>query len=268
MGRVVSAWQELDDELDAWRAAGRRATLWCRDDDAYRASPALRRLLEIAHAAAVPVALAVIPAALQRDLVDAVARSGIATVVQHGYAHRNHAPPGARSWELGSHRPLSVTLAELEQGLGVLRSSFRERLAPILVPPWNRIDAGVVARLPSVGFHGLSALGPRPAARPVPGIAQCNVHVDLIAWRHDRAFIGAQAAVERLAEHLRARRDGSADGSEPSGILTHHLAMSDDGWQFVADLMARTRERGAAWLDVQAAFGAGDTAGLISDRSA
>lgn len=263
----MSAWRKLDDELDAWRAAGRRPTLWCRDDDACRVSPALRRLLEIAHAAAVPVALAVIPAALQRDLVDTVARSDLATVVQHGYAHRNYAPPGARNWELGSHRPVSVMIAELEQGLGALRRSFGERFAAILVPPWNRIDADVVGRLAEVGFHGLSALGPRLAARPVPGIAQCNAHVDLIAWRRDRAFIGVEAAVERLAEHLRARRDGSADGSEPSGILTHHLEMSDDGWQFVADLMARTRARGAVWLDTHEAFGAADRAGVTSGRS-
>jgi hypothetical protein len=263
----VSAWQKLDDELDRWRAAGRRATLWCRDDDACRASPALRRLLEIANTASVPVALAVIPAALQRDLVETVSRSAIATVVQHGYAHRNHAPPGVRNWELGSHRPVSVTIAELEQGLGTLRQSFGERFAAILVPPWNRIDAGVVARLADAGFHGLSTLGPRPAERPVPRITQCNAHVDLIDWRRGRAFIGVRAALERLAQHLRARRDGSADGSEPSGILTHHVDMSDDGWQFVADLMARTQERGAVWLDIRALFGAADRAGVTSGRS-
>lgn len=263
----MSAWQELDDELDAWRAGGRRVTLWCRDDDACRDSPALRRLLGIAHAAAVPVALAVIPAALERNLVDIVARSGSATVVQHGYAHRNHAPPGSRKWELGSHRPVSVTLAELEQGLGALRSSFGERFAAVLVPPWNRIDAGVVAHLAQVGFHGLSCLGPRAAACPAPGIAQCNAHVDLIDWRRNREFIGIEAAAVRLASHLRARREGGADRSEPSGILTHHLDMSDAGWQFVADLMARTRERGAAWLDIHTAFGALDGPGVTSARS-
>ena len=251
----MSAWRPLDDELDAWRAAGRRATLWCRDDDASRESSALHRLLEIAHAAGVPVALAVIPAALERDLVEIVARSEVATVVQHGYAHRNYAPPPSRKWELGNHRPVGATLAELEQGLGALRRSFGRRFSPVLVPPWNRIDAGVVARLAEVGFQGLSCLGPRSAARPVPGIAQCNVHVDLIAWRRERAFVGVEAAVERLVEHLRARRGGSVDASEPSGVLTHHLDMSAAGWQFLADLMARTREHGAQWLDARAVFG-------------
>ena len=263
----MTAWQKLDDELDAWRAAGRCATLWCRDDDACRDSPALQRLLGIAQGADVPVAIAVIPAALEPDLVGAVARSGIATVVQHGYAHRNHAPSGERNRELGSHRPLSVTAAELEQGNGILRSSFGERFAAVLVPPWNRIDAGVVARLARVGFHGLSSLGPRAAVHPVPGIVQCNVHVDLIAWRRDRAFIGVDAAVDRLVEHLRARRDGSEDASEPSGILTHHLDMSEAGWQFVADLMGRSRKHGAVWLDVHTMFGASDRAGVTSGRA-
>src|SRR5216684_8019215 len=60
--RVVLAaadWLDLERELDAWRAAGRSATLWWRDDDAVRPTPALDRLLAIA--AGVPLALAVIP---------------------------------------------------------------------------------------------------------------------------------------------------------------------------------------------------------------
>lgn len=251
----MSAWQKLDDELDAWRAEGRRATLWLRDDDACRDSPPLQRLLEITHAATVPVALAVIPAALEKNLVDVLARSEIATVLQHGYAHRNYAPPESRKWELGNHRPVFTMLAELEQGFGALRKSFGKRFLPVLVPPWNRIDGGVVGHLAEVGFHGLSCFGPRAAVRPAPGVAECNVHVDLIAWRGDRTFIGVEAAAERLAWHLRVRRDSSVDASEPSGILTHHLDMSDAGWQFLADLLARTRERGAVWLDARTTFG-------------
>jgi hypothetical protein len=68
--------------------------LWCRDDDACRDSPALRRLLEIAATANIPVALAVIPALIEDSLVDCVENASAATVLQHGYAHRNHAPAG------------------------------------------------------------------------------------------------------------------------------------------------------------------------------
>ncbi len=252
----MSAWQRLDAELDAWRAAGRYADLWCRDDDACRASPALDRLLGIARDAEVPVALAVIPALVEPGLVDAVAQVRFATVVQHGYAHRNHAPPGARNWELGSQRPVSQTLGELAAGRASLASSFGTRFRPVLVPPWNRIDPLVVARLPEAGFAGLSTFGPRAGAHPVPGLVQCNTHVDLIAWRRDRAFIGVEAAIDRLVLHLESRRAGVGDAAESTGILTHHLDLDAPAWEFLADLFARTRDHGAAtWLDVDAVFG-------------
>ena len=263
----MSVWQPLDAELDLWRSTGRRATFWCRDDDAFRDSPPLQRLLGIAEAAALPVALAAIPATLESSLVDAVARSRFATVVQHGYAHRNHARSAERKVELGGHRDVSGTMAELARGLDILQRNFGERFAAVLVPPWNRVADAIVMRLPDLTIRGLSTLGPRPARCPVPGLVQCNTHADLIAWRGQRAFIGADAAVDRLASHLRARRDGSADPDEPTGLLTHHLDMNDAGWEFVVELVARTRERGAAWLDVQSAFGPIDAA-LISARSA
>jgi chemotaxis protein histidine kinase CheA len=248
-GRLcVNAWQSLDAELGRWRTTGRRATLWWRDDDAYRDSPALQRLLGLAEAAALPVALAAIPATLEPSLAAAVARSRFATVVQHGYAHRNHAPPEERKTELGLHRDVETTMAELARGLDILRRSFGEQFLAVLVPPWNRIDGEIVARLPDVAFRGLSTLGPRKARCCAPGLLQCNTHVDVIAWQRKRSFIGVEAALDRLVAHLRARRDGSADPDEPTGLLTHHVDLSDAGWEFVVQLVARTRDCGAAWL--------------------
>jgi hypothetical protein len=268
----MSAWQRLERELDAWRESGRRATLWCRDDDACRDSAALQRLLGIARDMQVPVALAAIPAALESSLADAVAASELATVVQHGYAHRNQAPPGGRKWELGAHRPVSAIIAELEQGRAALARGFGERFAAVLVPPWNRIAPEVVVQLPDAGFRGLSTFGPRPAVHPAPGLTQCNTHVDLIAWRSGRVFVGADRAIERLTEHLTARREGAADPAEPTGILTHHLDLDDAGWRFLTELTARTRAHAAVqWLDVRAAFAndTGDAAPpLTSGRSA
>jgi hypothetical protein len=252
----LSAWERLDAELDAWRAVGRRADLWCRDDDACRDSPALERLLGIARDTDVPVALAVIPALLEPGLVDAVGQTGFATVVQHGYAHRNHAPPGARNWELGLQRPVAQTLAELARGRAGLASSFGPRFRPVLVPPWNRIDPLVAERLPEAGIAGLSTFGPRAGVHPFRGLVQCNTHVDLIAWRRNRAFIGVDVAIDRLVRHLEARRAGIGDSAEPTGILTHHLDLDAPAWKFLADLFARTRNHAAVtWLDVDAAFG-------------
>ena len=162
----------------------------------------------------------------------------------------------ARSCELGSQRPLATTLAELAIGRETLVRAFGERFAPILVPPWNRIADEVVAALPGAGYRGLSAFGPRGAARPAPGLMQCNTPVDLIAWRSGRAFIGAERAVARTVEHLAARREGRVDPEEPTGILTHHLDLTNEAWAFLDELSARTRAHAAAhWLSAERVFG-------------
>jgi peptidoglycan/xylan/chitin deacetylase (PgdA/CDA1 family) len=254
-GAPLSAWQALDGELDLWSASGRRADLWWRDDDACRDSPALRALLDTAAATGVPVALAVIPALLEESLVDRLQQAPGVTILQHGYAHRNHAPPGERNWELGDHRPVEAVVAELQNGRTELARRLGAHFVPVLVPPWNRIDARVVDRLPATGFLGLSTFGPRTAARPASALVQCNTHVDLIAWRRGRGFIGADAAIERLVAHLRARREGTVDPAEPTGVLTHHLDLEGDAWAFVKALVARTKAHGAAtWIAAGTAF--------------
>jgi hypothetical protein len=250
----VSGWNALAAELDRWQGQGRQPTLWWRDDDACRATPALATLLAIAGDAQIPVALAAVPAALERSLVDAVAGVPQATVLQHGYAHRNHAPPGARNWELGSERPLAAVEVELADGRARLQAAFGPRFRPVLVPPWNRIAPAVAARLPAAGLVGLSTFGPRDSGTPFPGLHQCNTHVDLIAWRRGRVFIGADAALERITAHLAARRAASVDAAEPTGVLTHHLDFDADAWEFMAALAAATRRQGAAWVAAAAAF--------------
>ena len=251
------SWPLLERELDAWGALGRRATLWCRDDDACRDSPALGRLLDLARRHRVPVAIAAIASTADDTLAEAIAQCDEATVVQHGYAHANHAPAGERSAELGAHRPLHARLDELERGRERLARAFGDRFVPVLVPPWNRIAADIVPELPTIGLRGLSCFGPRASVLAAAGLVQVNAHVDLIAWRRDRLFIGADAAIGRLVALLAARRSGEADADEPTGVLTHHLELGDDALDFLGELMRRTRDHGAAaWLDVRDAFGA------------
>ena len=112
-----------------------------------------------------------------------------ATIVQHGYAHRNHAPAGERSAELGSHRALDACLAELEQGRDALQRLFGRSIhagaRSAVESDRRRSRRGA---LPSAGLHGVSCFGPRATAMPSPHIVQANTHVDLIAWRRDRAF--------------------------------------------------------------------------------
>ena len=102
----MTSWRNLSAELDAWAAAGRSATLWWRDDDAVAPSPELDRLLTLARARDLPLALAVIPARASQDLADwLVAQPARATLVQHGYAHQNHARKGEKKAEFKLNAP-------------------------------------------------------------------------------------------------------------------------------------------------------------------
>ena len=129
----MSNWRAFEDEVARSRDAGRAAELWWRDDDAADAGPALDRLLSVQHETQVPLALAVVPAtatqALAARLVD---ESGV-DVLQHGYAHTNHAPAGEKKMELGAHRPAMLVLGDLGTGWMALERLFGARALPVLV---------------------------------------------------------------------------------------------------------------------------------------
>ncbi len=248
--------EALDRELDRWAQREQVASLWWRDDDASRATPALTRMLGIAARHGVPVAIAVIPGLLTTDLCDLLNGTPACSVLQHGFEHRNHAAAGERSAEFGAQRSLPTALSELALGRQFLQQAFGARFLPVLVPPWNRIGPAVVAELAGQGYRGLSTFAPRPRAWIAPGLAQCNTHVDPIAWRRGRTFIGATAAALSVAAHLALRREGKADPTEPTGLLSHHLDFNDEAWQFVERLFEHTtRHPSVAWLSAEAAFG-------------
>ena len=241
-----AGWDAVARELDAWAEGGRPATLWWRDDDAGPVTPALARLLALAGETGLPRALAVVPAWLTDDgaaLVEA-APAGVA-VLQHGYAHVDReaaGPPGGRPRraECGPARPAAAVLDEVETGRARL-APLGSRLQPAFVPPWNRIAPAVIAGLPSLGFRTLSCYGPRPADVAAPRLRQVNTHVDPVRWHDGRRFLGAEASLGQLRDHLAARRRGAADPGEPTGLLTHHPVLDPPGWAFLARLLGRLR---------------------------
>ncbi len=250
----MSGWRDLIGELDRWADAGRAATLWWRDDDTVRPTEALDRLLALRARTRVPLALAVIPATVEADTAAHIDADDAVDVLQHGYAHRNHARPGERQAELGHGRPADTALDELTGGGQRLEALFGPRALKVLVPPWNRIAEGLVGRLNAAGFIGLSAYGPRRHAHPAPGLRQVNTHIDIIDWRSTRRFIGVREALTLALGHLRARRAGNDD--EPTGLLSHHLVHDEATWSFVGEFLETTTAHpGARWLSASAAFG-------------
>lgn len=247
----AAGWAALTAELDRWRAAGRVATFWWRDDDARSTGPALDRLLALRHTAGVPLALAVVPWGADRALAESLAGEADIAVLQHGWAHTNIAHPGDRKIELGTTRPAAHIAAELAMGLDALAGW--PGFAPVLVPPWNRIAPVLVPLLPELHFTGLSTAKPRARLHPVRGLVQSNIHVDPIDWS-TRAFAGEARALAAATAHLAARRLGTVDADEPTGLLTHHLVQDEASWSFVARFLAATAAQGARWLSANDVF--------------
>ena len=224
----MTGWDKLSAALDGAAARGEAIRVWWRDDDAGRDDPALTRLLELAECLEVQLALAVVPMWLDATAQARIAASPNATVLQHGFAHADHGRPEGKSIELGG-RDLESILGELERGRAMLADAFGCAFLAVLVPPWNRLDAGLVERLTGCGFVGLSTFGRRAGAGAAPGLAQINTHLDPVDWRGTRLFVGETVALGRLFAVL--------DADEPIGILSHHLAMDEAGWAFLHRLL-------------------------------
>jgi hypothetical protein len=249
----MASWSDLDCELDRWAGEGLTATLWWRDDDAAELNPEIERLVALAAAHDVPLHLATIPRHLSDALVAALKPYGQLRILQHGYAHVDHAPKGAGSWELGPHRPQARILEELALGSARLRTAFGQRFLPVLVPPWTRIDQDLVARLPGVGLAALSMEGARLRRFAAPGVATFNAHCDPIKWKGGARFTGTERALDEIVGHLAARRQGRADIAEPTGLCTHHMAHDGEVWDFVEALLARTLAHGCVrWIGLEA----------------
>ena len=242
----LTGWGDLHRELDAWAEAGRTAAFWLRDDDAVAPTPALERLLDIM--AGLPLALAVIPARASHALAERISTVPECVVLQHGFAHENHATPGERKSEYGSDRSIEVMAEELRAGRARLNALFGAQALPVLAPPWNRMADEVAAVLPSIGITALSRFGPVRAQWP--GIRQVNTHIDPIDWRRTRAHLGDAAVLGAMLDELRRRRLARSAAPQPLGILTHHLVIDDAGWAFLARLVAETRSHPAVrWCD-------------------
>jgi len=156
--------------------------------------------------------------------------------------------------ELGADRDLSEIGHELADGWGRLTELFGGRPLPVMVPPWNRIAPAVTAALPEWGYRGLSTYKPRPTAL---GLTIANTHIDIIDWVGTREFVGVEQALGDAIAHLAARREGRCDGTEPTGLLTHHLAHSDGCWRFLPEFVQRTQAHPITrWIHARDIFAA------------
>ncbi|MBY5893563.1 polysaccharide deacetylase family protein [Rhizobium ruizarguesonis] len=227
-------WDPLRRELDRWQAAGRVARFWLRDDDAVEPTLALEMLMALAGENEVPLMLAVIPGLTGEALAVRLGEEADVAVAVHGWSHKNHAGLKAKKQELGGERPTEVVLSELREGFLLLQRLHPARFLPVLVPPWNRIDAALIPALPGLGFAALSVYGRAKQGGPMPLL---NTHVDIIDWHGTR---GGRSEAELVTELVAELRDRFAGSDEPIGVLTHHLVHDAAAWDFLSALFAVT----------------------------
>ncbi|HYI86490.1 MAG TPA: hypothetical protein VEX61_05285 [Burkholderiales bacterium] len=217
-------WRELQAALDERNAAGRPVQFWWRDDDASAPSPALERAVGLSRKHGIPLALAVIPQEATPQLFEDLHER--VTVLQHGTDHRNRAGAGEKKTEYPAAEPADAALKRISRGMATLRpvSGF----IPVLAPPWNRMRNDLLDKLPGIGIRGISAYGPQKSREPAPGLRQVNTHVDVVAWRRGRHFVGEEQALSQATKWLIT--------GEPIGWLTHHAVHDAATWDFLERL--------------------------------
>jgi peptidoglycan/xylan/chitin deacetylase (PgdA/CDA1 family) len=212
----------LDPVRAALDAAPGRVTVFFRDDDVGWRTDRLRPLLELFAEHALPLDLAVIPAALDAALTtELTGRDARIGLHQHGYAHLNH-EPGGRKFEFGPSRSPELQRRDIEAGVQRLGQLLGDRVEPIFTPPWNRCTADTGRCLAELGFRALSREA-RAQPLDVPGLREVPIHVD---W----------CKPDREARLARALATGG-----PTGMMFHH-----------AEMDAASRERAREMLSLMA----------------
>lgn len=210
----------------------RPTEFFIRCDDAGWGDDALACLVEIFAVADLPLDLAVIPAALTEQsgqwLASLVRQHPKIGLHQHGYAHSNHEPEGARKCEFGASRSLARQLADVIAGRNRLAHLLDgAHIDPIFTPPWNRCSAELAAGLHRHGFMMLSTDSMRSDAGIE--ITQLPVNID---WERARRE-------ERLAEAFCEAIESSGG---PIGIMLHHAVMDQDGRSELASILSLLHE--------------------------
>ncbi|HEY0437010.1 MAG TPA: polysaccharide deacetylase [Phenylobacterium sp.] len=247
-------------ELRRWRAAGRRARLWWRDDDAAGPWPSLDRLLAASTAADVPLTLAVVPSGDMRALAVRLTRAPLVVAAQHGLDHLNRRK-GPEAGEFPHDWTRPEVIAALRRGWSLMGPL--PRTTRVFVPPWNDVHPQLPAALGAAGYAAWSASGELSELDDNPsGLSRIDVHLDLLRWRGGARFRGEGRFLRALANELRRRRLAGR-WSAPIGLLTHHLDHDAAAWAFLTRFLAwSAREPALEWTALE------DLIGAAADRNA
>lgn len=196
-------------------------TLFVRDDDAGWEQARLEQLIHLCATHAMPLDLAVIPAAIDAGLATMLRRAQRAHPArlglhQHGWSHTNHEAAG-RKCEFGPSRSTDDIAADIQAGQQAMATWFGSAADAIFTPPWNRCTPATARVLRERGFTMLSRDATAPRAE-LPGLTECPTTIDWFAKRHGVRFDDPEWAMAAAREFA---------GRTPVGLLLHHAVMDD-----------------------------------------
>jgi len=224
--------------VTAFDEAAEPCQVFFRDDDAGWDDGRLGLLLDMFERHDLEVDVAVIPAALSRDLARDLRARGRGAGVrlhQHGWAHVNHEREG-RKCEFGGARRYDDIAVDVGAGRRLLLEAFADHLDPVFTPPWNRCTDEVAQALVE---RGIKVLSRDVSAGMVDraSLAEVPVTVDWFGGRR-----GVRWTPDELGERLAA----SVRTGGPLGVMLHHAVCDDTDRAAIDDLLAVvTRHRGA-----------------------
>ena len=232
--------------MNAWlrdvaRALDERAaplSVFFRDDDGGWANDRLFALMMLFERHDLPLDVAVIPHAIDRDTATRLTRraglSGRISFHQHGYAHINHEPYG-RPCEFGPSRSEEAQRADIARGREQLLMLFGDALGPLFTPPWNRCTRATGACLVEAGIAVLSR-DATAGTLGVPGLTECPIASD---WLQKRK--GVPVTREDWAASF---ADLIAHTVDPVGVMLHHAVMDHGNREALGDLLHLLRRHG------------------------
>ncbi|MGB9989063.1 hypothetical protein [Pseudoduganella rhizocola] len=226
----------LRKELNRWDAAGRTCQLWLRDDDLAAITPQFNRLRALVEKHDVPALLAVIPGQAAPTLGKDTMAVHHFQFAQHGWRHQNHEQPENRKSEFGPARSSAAIRHDMLKGARRMGELFGERYINVFVPPWNNLAPDSMA---ATSYAGMSRHVSMGKIKLPAGMVETNTHVDLMRWTATPSLQAPDWIAAQLSHYLGRQRKGK-DTLPAVGLLSHHLVMDGDGWQFLDELLALT----------------------------
>lgn len=119
--------------------------LFIRNDDVWTLDRSFREFFDFMLGQKIPVIYGVIPARLQEDAAVFLRRAKernpkLLDIVQHGFAHCNHAPEGEHKYEFGPGRTYMQQFDDIVQGMRIMNRWFGEFMTPGFIPPYHADD--------------------------------------------------------------------------------------------------------------------------------